>query len=70
MNSFVATDEIVSKQRSRPAAKALASANVRARFVELGLEPVGHPPDEFAAVIKTESSRWAKLIKANGIKAE
>jgi tripartite-type tricarboxylate transporter receptor subunit TctC len=52
------------------AAKALASANVRARFVELGLEPVGHPPDEFAGVIKTESSRWAKLIKDAGIKVE
>lgn len=52
------------------AAKALVSANVRARFVELGLEPVGHPPDELAALIKSESSRWARLIKDAGIKAD
>jgi tripartite-type tricarboxylate transporter receptor subunit TctC len=32
--------------------------------------PVANTPDEFAAVIRTESDRWAKVIRAANIKAE
>ena len=41
---------------------------VRKQFAEIGLEPVGNTPAEFAAVIKTETPQWAKLIKEAGIK--
>ena len=49
-------------------AKALATPEVRKRFDELGLEPVGNTPAEFAAVIKKETPEWAKVIKDAGIK--
>jgi tripartite-type tricarboxylate transporter receptor subunit TctC len=49
-------------------AKALATPEVRKRFDELGLEPVGNTPTEFAAVIKKETPEWAKVIKDAGIK--
>src|SRR5665213_236215 len=48
--------------------KALASPQVRKRFDELGLEPVGNTPAEFAAIISKETPEWAKLIKDAGIK--
>jgi tripartite-type tricarboxylate transporter receptor subunit TctC len=48
--------------------KALAMPEVRKRFDELGLEPVGNTPAEFAAVIKKEIPEWAKVIKDAGIK--
>jgi tripartite-type tricarboxylate transporter receptor subunit TctC len=32
-----------------------------------GAEPVGNTPEEFAAFMKTESSRWAALIKKAGL---
>jgi tripartite-type tricarboxylate transporter receptor subunit TctC len=32
--------------------------------------PVANTPDEFVAVIRTESDRWAKVIRAANIKAE
>ena len=48
--------------------KALAVPEVRKRFDELGLEPVGNTPAEFAAVIRKETPEWAKVIKDAGIK--
>jgi tripartite-type tricarboxylate transporter receptor subunit TctC len=43
--------------------KALALPDLRAKFVDLGLEGIGYSPDEFAAVIKLEIPKWAKVIK-------
>ena len=48
--------------------KALAMPDVRKKFDELGLEPVGNTPAEFAAVIAKETPEWAKVIKDAGIK--
>ena len=48
--------------------KTLAMAEVRKKFDELGLEPVGNTPAEFAAVMKKEMPEWAKVIKDAGIK--
>ena len=48
--------------------KALALPDVRKKFDELGLEPVGNTPAEFAAVIKKETPEWAKVIKDASIK--
>jgi tripartite-type tricarboxylate transporter receptor subunit TctC len=36
----------------------------------LGFEPVGNTPDEFAAQIKHELPKWAKLVRDANIKAE
>jgi tripartite-type tricarboxylate transporter receptor subunit TctC len=47
--------------------KTLAMPQVLKRFDELGLEPVGNTPSEFAAVIRRETPEWAKVIKDAGI---
>ncbi len=44
-------------------AKVLQSPEVRTRFEQLGMAPVGNRPDEFAKAIKEESARWAKIIR-------
>ncbi len=49
-------------------AKTLAMPEVRKKFDELGLEPVGNTPAEFAAIIRKETPEWAKVIKDAGIK--
>jgi tripartite-type tricarboxylate transporter receptor subunit TctC len=51
-------------------AKAFALPNVRAKFVELGVEGVANSPAEFAAIIKSEIPKWAKVIKDAGIKLD
>jgi tripartite-type tricarboxylate transporter receptor subunit TctC len=50
--------------------KAMAQPDLRAKFADLGLEVIGTSPDEFAAVIKSEIPRWAKVIKESGIKPD
>ena len=50
--------------------KALALPDLRAKFADLGLEGIGNSPDEFAAVIKSEIPKWAKVIKDSGIKPD
>lgn len=42
----------------------------KAVLVHEGAEPVGNTPEEFAAVIRTETVKWAKVIKTAGIKPE
>lgn len=48
--------------------KTLAMPEVRKKFDELGLEPVGNTPAQFAAIIKKETPEWARVIKDAGIK--
>jgi tripartite-type tricarboxylate transporter receptor subunit TctC len=50
--------------------KALALPDLRERFAGLGIEPVGNTPDQFAAEIKEDITRWAKVVKAANIRAE
>ena len=50
--------------------KILRTQEARDWFAEQGGEPVIETPEEFAAYIKTEYSRWGKLIREAGIKAE
>jgi tripartite-type tricarboxylate transporter receptor subunit TctC len=51
-------------------AAVLQQAEVRERLTALGLDVVGSKPDEFAAVIKVDTGKWAAVIRANNIKAE
>jgi tripartite-type tricarboxylate transporter receptor subunit TctC len=50
-------------------AKVLELTDLRAKFADSGLEVLGTSPDEFAAVIKSEIPKWAKVIKDSGINA-
>jgi tripartite-type tricarboxylate transporter receptor subunit TctC len=36
----------------------------------LGAEPVGGRPEEFAAYIRAEADKYARVIKASGAKAD
>ena len=49
-------------------AKVLAQPDVRSKLESLGLQLVGNSPAEFAAIIKTETPAWGKVIKDAGIK--
>ena len=44
--------------------------DVTEKLSALGFEPVGNTPDEFAAQIKRELPKWAKLVRDANIKAE
>lgn len=48
----------------------VATEATRKRFAELGVQPVGSSSAEFADFLKSESTRWAALIRSAGIKAD
>jgi tripartite-type tricarboxylate transporter receptor subunit TctC len=50
--------------------KMLAEPEVRERFATQGLDPVGSTPEAFAAHIREETVKYAKIIKAAGLKAD
>ena len=50
--------------------RALASPDVRERMLNLGAEPVGSTPAEFAAYIGSEARKYARLVKASGAKSD
>jgi tripartite-type tricarboxylate transporter receptor subunit TctC len=46
----------------------LAGADIKGRFVNEGLEPIGGTQDAFARFIRAETDKYAKVIQAAGIK--
>lgn len=50
--------------------KALASADLKQRLANSGVEPLVSTPEHFAEFIKSEIVRYAKVIKDAGIKVE
>ncbi|MBI4191888.1 MAG: tripartite tricarboxylate transporter substrate binding protein [Betaproteobacteria bacterium] len=48
----------------------LSAAEVRERLLAQGAEPLTNTPEQFAAHIKSEIVKWAKVIKASGARAE
>ena len=50
--------------------KAVAAPEVRERLSALGFVPVASTPQAFAERIKSEVDKWAKVIRAAGIKAQ
>ena len=50
--------------------RALALADIREKITNLGAEPVGNRPEEFAMYIKSEGEKYARVIKASGAKAD
>jgi tripartite-type tricarboxylate transporter receptor subunit TctC len=49
-------------------AKIAAQADMQERLAQLGLDAAVNSPDEFAAVIKADIAKWAKVIKDANIK--
>ncbi|MEQ1772435.1 MAG: tripartite tricarboxylate transporter substrate binding protein [Burkholderiales bacterium] len=50
--------------------KAMGAADVKERFVTLGADPVGSAPDAFTAFLKIENTKWEKVVKASGARAD
>jgi tripartite-type tricarboxylate transporter receptor subunit TctC len=53
----------------RDSAKILLSEEFRAKLAQQGMVPVGNTPSDFAASIRAESARWARVVKERGLTA-
>jgi tripartite-type tricarboxylate transporter receptor subunit TctC len=65
-----ATPPAIVRRVSSDVAAAVRTPEVRARLAELGAEPVGSTPEEFAAYNRTEAAKWAKIVKDSGAKVD
>ena len=50
--------------------RALRAADVRDRLVAEGADVIGSTPDELAAYMKSETEKWARVVKTAGIKTQ
>jgi tripartite-type tricarboxylate transporter receptor subunit TctC len=51
-------------------AKVLAMPEVRKRLTDIGLEPVGTMPAQFASIVKTDHAKWGEVIRNANIKLD
>jgi tripartite-type tricarboxylate transporter receptor subunit TctC len=51
-------------------ARSLRAPDMKGRLTSLGLTAVGSTPEEFGAYMRSETEKWAKVIKTMGIKPE
>jgi len=51
----------------RDSARILTSEEFRGKLAQQGMVPVANSPADFAAAIRDESARWAKVVKERGL---
>lgn len=50
--------------------RVLQDPDIAKRLAELGIEPVGNSPEDFASFIRSEIERWTRVAKAANVKME
>jgi tripartite-type tricarboxylate transporter receptor subunit TctC len=48
----------------------LQSSEIKERFAADGGDPGGNSPEEFARYIRSETEKWARVVKIAGLKPE
>lgn len=51
-------------------AKIMRMEEIKAKFADLGADAIGSTPDELAAFLRAEMTKWAEVVKAANIKVE
>jgi tripartite-type tricarboxylate transporter receptor subunit TctC len=64
------TPRAIVDRLSRELRAALANEEVQKRIINEGAEPASTTPEEYAAVIDRDESKWSAVIRAAGIPAE
>jgi tripartite-type tricarboxylate transporter receptor subunit TctC len=64
----VGTPDAIIAKLHREAVRILALPDVRKRFDDLGMVPMGTSPAQFVAAMAAEAPLWATVIKASGAK--
>jgi len=60
------TPKAIVAQLNAEIAKALDSKEVQERLAGVGCEPFKTSPEQFGALIRSDLSRWAGIVKASG----
>lgn len=65
-----ATPIAIVDRLNREIVRILKLPDMRERLQGLGADPVGNTPQEFAAFIRSEHAKWARVIKQAGVKLD
>ncbi len=65
-----ATPRDIVARLNREAVKALGAADVRERYAAMGVEAAGSTPEQAGAYLKSETEKYAKVVKAIGLRIE
>jgi tripartite-type tricarboxylate transporter receptor subunit TctC len=65
----IGTPPVIIAKLHQEAVRIVSQPDMREKFGLIGLDVVGDPPETFAAIIRSDTSKWAKVIKEAGIKA-
>jgi tripartite-type tricarboxylate transporter receptor subunit TctC len=55
---------------NRETLRALGDADVKKQFAAQGIDAMGGTPDQFAAYIREETAKWARVVQASGAKLD
>jgi len=55
---------------AKETAKAINESEIKTRFNDIGIIPVGNSPEQAAKFLQDEIAKWAKVISTAGVKAE
>ena len=64
------TPRAVIPQLNRAINQSLTENEVQALMIKQGIDPVGSTPGAFASLVKSEITKWTKVIKVAGIKVD
>jgi len=64
------TPKPVVDKLSRAVAAAVRRPEIKERFVQIGIEPVGNTSAEFTQFLRVEVAKWAKVIKNANVKID
>ena len=64
------TPQPIIDRLSRESMKILQSDEIKKRFAEVGAEPVGNTPQQFADFMAAETIKWAKVVKSAGARVD
>ena len=64
------TPKPIVEKLAREVAAAMRRPEIKERFVQLGIEPVGSTSPEFTTFLKNEVAKWAKVIKDANVKID
>jgi tripartite-type tricarboxylate transporter receptor subunit TctC len=65
-----ATPKDIVARLNQETAKALGSADVRERYAGMGVDPAPSTPEQAASYLKSETAKYAKVVKAIGLRIE
>jgi tripartite-type tricarboxylate transporter receptor subunit TctC len=63
------TPQTIVRRMHTSIAEILQQKDMRERLVNIGVDAVSNTPQEFAAYIREEMVKWAKVVKASGARA-